>query len=318
MQTFKRNTLLFLVCPVRRRQKRIHLRDYLHILLRRKWTLITFFIIVVTTVLIGTFLMTPIYRSTATIKIDREDPQVLKFEDIYKVERADEDYYQTQYKILKSRNLAKRVIRSMKLGENPEFAGKDKLSSPENVSKQNMYEDINKKFVDSFLGSVTITPEETSRLVKVSFDSNDPKLSAQVANEIAKSYIRFNIESRFEATQQASDWLTEQLDDMKAKVEKSEESLNKYAADNRIILTEGETQIPKTQGKYRNQKAVRNISRARTKHQLGFQGGIMSRNPARGGKYMWCRVTLNTGAEKYAQRSEYYQLSRNSSLIIPR
>src|SRR4030043_547947 len=135
------------------KEEEIHLRDYLYILLRRKWTFITFFIVAVTTVLIGTFLTTPIYRSTAMIKIDRENPQVLKFEDIYKIERGEDDYYQTQYKILKSRNLAKRVIRTLKLGEEPEFGGNDELphkvasASVENISKQAIHEDTNKRFV---------------------------------------------------------------------------------------------------------------------------------------------------------------------------
>ncbi len=307
-------------------EKEIHLRDYLHILLRRKWTLITFFIIVVTTVLIGTFLTTPIYRSTATIKIDREDPQVLKFEDIYKVERADEDYYQTQYKILKSRNLAKRVIRSMNLGENPEFTGKDKLSSPENVGEQDIHEDINKKFVDSFLGSVTITPEETTRLVKVSFDSNDPKLSAQVANEIAKSYIRFNIESRFEATQQASDWLTEQLDDMKAKVEKSEESLNKYAADNRIIfLTEEEkTDAKAVQGESIITRKLSEISTElvqATSDRISKEA--LYRETQRGEGSLLSAVQGNPLIQalkkEYASKeAEYYQLSKKFKADYPR
>ncbi|OHE55095.1 MAG: hypothetical protein A2027_03310 [Thermodesulfovibrio sp. RBG_19FT_COMBO_41_18] len=235
------------------KEEEIHLRDYLHILLRRKWTFITFFIVIITTVLIGTFMTTPIYRSTATIKIDRENPQVLKFEDIYKIEMGEDDYYQTQYKILKSRNLAKRVIRTLKLGEEPEFGGNAGLShkvasvASVDVSKQNMSEGINKRFVDGFLGRVTVTPEQRSRLVKVSFDSPNQELSAKVANEIAKLYIQFSIESRFEATQQARDWLQEQLEDMKAKVERSEEALNKYAADNGIIfLTEGETTETKT------------------------------------------------------------------------
>src|SRR4030043_2336523 len=172
------------------KEEEIHLGDYLYILLRRKWTFITFFIVAVTTVISGTFLTTPIYRSTAMIKIDRENPQILKFEDIYKIERAEDDYYQTQYKILKSRNLAKRVIRTLKLGEEPEFGGNSGLShkvasvASGDVSKQNMSEGINKRFVDGFLGRVTVTPEQRSRLVKVSFDSPNQELSAKAANEI--------------------------------------------------------------------------------------------------------------------------------------
>jgi capsular exopolysaccharide synthesis family protein len=313
-------------------EKEIDLRDYLHIILRRKWTLITFFIVVVTTVLIGTFLTTPIYRSTSTIKIDRENPQVLKFEDIYKVERAEDDYYQTQYKILKSRNLAKRVIRFLKLGETPEFAGNDKLSHKvasvplDNGSRQNMYEDINKRFVDSFLGNVTITPEQRSRLVKVSFDSEDPELSAKVANEIAKSYIQFSIESRFEATQQASDWLKEQLEDMKAKVERSEEALNKYAADNRIIfLTEGETTEAKNiQGQNLVTKKLAELSTdlvQATSDRISKEALYQEAQRGEGGllSVVQGNPLIQILKKEYASKeAEYYQLSKKFKPEYPK
>lgn len=226
-------------------EEEIHLREYLRVVLRRKWTVITFFLIVVTTVLIGTFMMKPIYRAAVSIKIDKENPNVLKFKDIYEIERVEDDYYQTQFKILKSRSLAKRVIRAMKLENNPEFAvvGNPAENSAATVSGnavQQIDGDISPKVVDGFLASLTVEPQQKSRLVKVSFDSRSPELSAEVANDIAKSYIDYNIESKFDATQQARDWLEKQLQDMKGKVEKAEEALNSYASRNGIIfLTEG-------------------------------------------------------------------------------
>lgn len=224
-------------------EEEIHLRDYIRVIMRRKWTVITFFLVVVSTVVIGTFLMTPIYRSAVTIKIDKENPQVLKFKDVYEVERAEEDYYQTQYKIFKSRNLAKRVIRALKLDQNPEFIGVSdtlgkKIASlaPEDISTSNTEENIPQGVVDSFLGRVTVEPQQRSRLVKISFDSRSPQTATTAANEIARSYIDFNIESKFDATQQARDWLEKQLQDMKAKVERAEEDLNRYAAQKGIIF----------------------------------------------------------------------------------
>jgi uncharacterized protein involved in exopolysaccharide biosynthesis len=100
-------------------EEEVHLRDYLHVILRRKWIVITFLIAIVTTVTIGTFMMKPKYKSSVTIKIEKENPNILSFKDVVSLERAEEDYYQTQYKILKSRNLAKRVIRSLGLNANP-------------------------------------------------------------------------------------------------------------------------------------------------------------------------------------------------------
>jgi polysaccharide biosynthesis transport protein len=226
----------------------IHLRDYLQIIMRRRWIVITFLLTVLTTVTIGTFMIKPQYRSTVTIKIDKENPNILTFKDVYAVERPEEDYYQTQYKMLKSRNLAKRVIRQMKLDKNPEFAyqeGKKPevevssfLKKPESVLKE---DGIDSDLVDGFLKRIEIAPQQKSRLVNVSFTSYSPEIAAKVTEAIAKSFIDLNIESKFEATQQAREWLEKQLDAMKAKVEQAEERLNEYAEKNQIIFLDKES-----------------------------------------------------------------------------
>ncbi len=221
-------------------EKEIHLRDYLRVILRRKWIVMTFFVIAVTTALLGTFLMTPIYRASVTIKIDNENPNVVNFKDVYQAERSEDSYYQTQFKILRSRNLAKRVIRSMKLDQNAEFAGYVPPQKPRTegvtAGAANMDEDVRPSLVDRFLANLSVEPQPKSMLVKVSFDSPDPALAASVANEVGKAFINYNVESKFDATLQARDWLEKQLEDMKAKVERAEDNLNKYVAQNGIIF----------------------------------------------------------------------------------
>ncbi len=223
-------------------EEEIHLRDYINVIIRRKWILITFLVAVVTTVTIGTFMMRPQYKSTITVKIDKENPNILTFKDVVGLERAEEDYYQTQYKVLQSRNLAKRVIRSLMLYKHPEFAvlnDEDEKELMHTLSKQdNLLSDdkVTSKLIDSFLSKLEVNPIQKSRLVNVSFTSYDPELSAKVANTIGETFIQLNIESKFEATYQARTWLEKQLDIMKAKVEQAEERLNEYAAKNEIIF----------------------------------------------------------------------------------
>ena len=223
----------------------IHIRDYLQVILRRKWIVITFFIAVVTTVTLGTFMMKPQYKSTVSIKIDRENPNILGFKEVYSVERPGEDYYETQYKVLKSRNLASRVIRQMKLEMNPEFAaqkpGTAQASSFLRKEPLGKEDGIDSSLINSFLSRLEVVPQQKSRLVNVSFSSYDPQLSARVTDSIAKSFIDLNIEFKFESTQQAREWLEKQLDAMKAKVEQAEEKLNAYAAQNEIIFFESST-----------------------------------------------------------------------------
>lgn len=224
-------------------EEEVHLRDYLHVILRRKWIVITFFVAIVTTVTIGTFMVKPQFKSSVTIKIEKENPNILAFKDVVGIEMAEEDYYQTQYKILKSRSLAKRIIRSLKLNTNPEFVpdlqNKENKADNNTLSKQDKpLEDdgISSGLIDSFLQKVDVIPLQKSRLVNVSFTAYDPELSAKIANSIGEAFIGLNIESKFEATYQARTWLEKQLEVMKAKVEQAEEKLNEYAAKNGIIF----------------------------------------------------------------------------------
>ncbi len=222
-------------------ERELHLRDYLRVVLRRKWIVIAFFLISVTTILFGTFLMKPVYRASVVIKIDKENPNVVNFKDVYEVERATDSYYQTQYKILKSRSLAKRVIRSMALDQNPEYGGYSLSQKPQGEkiaepSSPGADEEVNPSLIDKFLRNLNVEPQPNSRLVKVSFDSYSPILASNVSNEVAKTFIKLNIESKFDATLQARDWLEKQLEDMKAKVERAEEALNGYVAKNGIVF----------------------------------------------------------------------------------
>ncbi|NJD56110.1 MAG: polysaccharide biosynthesis tyrosine autokinase [Nitrospirae bacterium] len=231
----------------------IHLRDYLQIVLRRKWIVITFLLTVLTTVSIGTFMMKAQYKATTTIKIEMDKMNILSFNDVYQAQMTSEDsFQQTQFKVLKSRNLARRVIRQMKLDASPEFSGQKQearqaasfLKKPDTLLKD---EGIDSSLVDGFIGRVEVTPQKGSSLVNVSFVSYDPAMAANVVNALAKSYIDLSIESKYEATQQAREWLEKQLEAMKAKVEQAEEKLNQYAGKNEIIFLE--TKVDDKDGK---------------------------------------------------------------------
>jgi succinoglycan biosynthesis transport protein ExoP len=231
--------------------KEAELRDYWKVILKRKWTIISFTFIVLIATGVMTFTMTPIYRSTATIQINRENPQVVDFKEIFTVETMEMDYYQTQYRLLESRTLARRVIRSLNLSEHPEFLPKPQtayqewkrkvfaffsgfFSSPkEDGSPLETKKEI--LFINQFLSRLKIEPIRNSRLVKIHFDSNSPELSAQVANAVATTYVQQNLENRFITTEKAKEWLTGQLQDLKGKVERADEDLQKFGSKHDII-----------------------------------------------------------------------------------
>jgi succinoglycan biosynthesis transport protein ExoP len=212
-----------------------HLRDYWNILLRRRALFLVLFLSAVTIVTLYTFIVKPSYTSTVLLRIDRENPNILSFKEIYQIERAENDYYQTQYKVLKSRNIAKRAMKKLSLENNQEFNSVIKRASKKNPELE---DGIPPKAIDEFIKHVEVSPLYKSQLVNVSFTSRDPALSQKAANTIAESYIEFNVESKFDAGQLARKWLEEQIEIMKAKVEASEEKLNRYSAGNEMIFLE--------------------------------------------------------------------------------
>lgn len=227
----------------------VYLRDYWKVIRKRQWTIIAFFLIVVVTTAVWTFTMHPIYRGTTTIQINKENPQIVDFKEIFAVNTTDRDYYQTQYKLLESRKLAKRVIRLHNLSEHPEFLPQaqtpfqrvksnvlDFFSGIFNSSRKDLSSDNRETLLTNrFLDRLKIEPIRNTRLVQIHFDSRSPELSWKVSNTLAKEYIQQNLEARLIATEQAKEWLTKQLDVLKAKVERTDEALQAFASKHDII-----------------------------------------------------------------------------------
>ena len=244
-------------------EKEIHLRDYWKVVWKRRWIIVALFLIVLVATAVGTFTMKPIYRGTTSVQINKESPQVMDFKDMFSVNMWDQDYYQTQYKLLESRSLAKRVIQTLKLSEHPDFQpgpetpfqkwksnilrpilglftfSKKKLAS-EKDSSESKKETV---LINQFLGRLKIEPIRNSRLVKVHFDSNYPELCAQVPNTLATSYIQQSVENRFIATEQVKEWLSKQLEDLKAKVERADEALQAFGSKHDIISLEDKENV---------------------------------------------------------------------------
>jgi capsular exopolysaccharide synthesis family protein len=238
--------------PPFQEEKEVHLRDYWKVIHKRRWIVVAFFFIVLIATAVGTLTMKPIYRGTATIQINKENPQIVDFKEIFAVNTMDMDYYQTQYKILESRTLARRVIQTLKFSERPEFQPKPEtpfqkwksslrtsllgfFGSPDQEASESGGETF---LINHFLTKLKIEPIRNSRLVKIHFDSNSPQLSTQVSNTLAAAYIQQNLEARFVSTEQAKQWLTRQLEDLKAKVESADENLQEFGSKHDIISLE--------------------------------------------------------------------------------
>src|SRR5688572_10125062 len=103
----------------------VHLTDYLRVLYKRRWAAITVFTLVVLSVVVYAFTVTPIYEAQTRILIETDDPNIVAFTSVIDEAQAKADYYQTQYNILQSRALARQTIEQLELWSSPLFARDD-------------------------------------------------------------------------------------------------------------------------------------------------------------------------------------------------
>ncbi len=211
-----------------------HLYDYLLILRKHQWLILSFMLAVVTIVAIATFRMQPVYVATARVEIDRENANILPFQgsDSYDYMMDLENYIETQSKILTSETLALQTIRNNALSARPEFSSPGGPS--EAIASGSLANQKRPIELAEFLGSLFVKRVPSSRLMDVSFESTDPQLAARIVNAHIASYIEQNFRSKYESTAQASTWLTGQLDDLRVKVQRSEDALITYERQNQI------------------------------------------------------------------------------------
>jgi polysaccharide biosynthesis transport protein len=211
-----------------------HLYDYLLILRKHQWLILSFLLTVVTIVSIATFRMRPVYIATARIEIDRENANILPFQgsDSYDFMMDLENYIETQSKILTSETLALQTIRNSGLASSPDFASGNGPS--EAIATGSLANQKRPPEISAFLGSLSVKRVPNSRLMEVSFESTDPQLAARMVNAHLETYIEQNYRRSYEATTQASRWLAGQLDELKIKVEKSENARIEYERQNQI------------------------------------------------------------------------------------
>jgi len=220
-----------------------HLYDYLLILRKHQWLILSFLLTVVTIVSIATFRMRPVYIATARIEIDRENSNILPFQgsDSYDYMLDLENYIETQSKILTSETLALQTIRNSGLASNPDFASDNGPS--EAIATGSLANQKRPPEIGAFLGSLSVRRVPNSRLMEVSFESTDPQLAARMVNAHLETYIEQNYRRSYEATMQASRWLAGQLDELKIKVERSENARIEYERQNQIWTVDDKQNI---------------------------------------------------------------------------
>lgn len=226
----------------------IDLKEVFQVLFRRKWGIfgLAISVAVLTSLIVSTLI--PIYTATATLLIETDEASVVSIEEVYGLASPNEEYFQTQFEILKSRRLAEKVIDRLDLTEHPEFKPKEDGFNWRTVYPFNiLYEEpqpptdyvLKQKAINQFSSQLAIAPIGNTQLVHIAFDSSDRVMAAQAANELAKVFINDNLESKLQATLDASNWLSEQLGGLQEELQIAEQQLQTFRESEQIVGSDG-------------------------------------------------------------------------------
>jgi succinoglycan biosynthesis transport protein ExoP len=216
--------------------------DYWQMARRHKGT------IILTTVagsLIGFLLTLPaarVYQSRLTLEIQGLNDEFLNMRNVNPTAEtsgtSDVDL-QTHVKILQSKLLVDRVLAKLNVGERSaaDLQPADSLGIWRKALQMNppSQERLWKQALDTAARSVRVRSSGLNRVVDVSCDSTSPQVAADFCNTLAREYIEQNLESRWAATEHTGEWLTNQLRDLKVKLEQSEEELQTYARQTGLV-----------------------------------------------------------------------------------
>jgi len=237
-------------------------RQYLRIATRWRMVFASCVVGCLVVALIITLLMTPKYTATTTIEISRESDRIVNIQDVQQeTSVADQEFYQTQYGLLRARSLADRVAQQLNFADDPSFFKMFRAKLPSRISQMGAngryssvgHDERQRRAADVLLKHIAISPTRLSRLTDIEFTAPDPALAARVTNTWSSCFIQMTLERRFQATAYARTFLESRLDQLRRKLEESERQLVAYASEQQII------NLPAQSGQGENHTVERSI-----------------------------------------------------------
>jgi succinoglycan biosynthesis transport protein ExoP len=217
------------------------------VLNRRRKTIALVFAVTLLAGGIWTLTTRPVYTATVTLRIDKEEPRVLHFEDVVKSTDPLPDSLQTHQRLLQSRALANRVIKLLSLQDHPDFRDgpdgswmdqartlvREQLAgwlpeqpTPTAAGARDLA--VESPLTRAFQNRLAVEAVRGSRLAKVSFESHDPTLAARVANALSDTYVAQTLEFRADTGRYASGFLNKQMGEARGRLENAEHKLNEF------------------------------------------------------------------------------------------
>ena len=219
---------------------------------RKKWTVLRPTILVAVATLVVVQFVTPRYQAESRVFIESHDniylrPDVLK--DVGQ-NPVDDEAVTSQVQIILSRDLAREVIKKLKLGDKPEFdAARNGVSPITSVLgllgliKDPLSMTAEERVLTAYYDRLTVTPVDKSRVINIDFLSQDPVLAAQVANAIADAYLTRQRQAKEEQAKTASQWLAGEIDTMRKRVEEADAKVEAFRAKANLLVGNNNTTL---------------------------------------------------------------------------
>ena len=238
----------------------IDLKGYWNILMNAKWRIIFFSIFV--TILASIYIsgMSPVYKATASLIIQSDETNTVSIDTAYSTDTSGQDYFLTQYEIIRSRSVAEQVIDELNLAYNPEFLPSEnkgvvtQLKSEVTVFVKNLIKNYipikdertraddefdarsdKVALINAVISRITVEPVRKTQLVNISFEAKDPRLAALVANKIGNIYITQGLSAQLQTTKTAATWINDRLEELRLNVENSFNALQAYRTKENLI-----------------------------------------------------------------------------------
>jgi len=207
-----------------------HLKDYVRIILARRWVLISTFLIVVLGVLTVVLIQTPVYKAQTVLLIEPKTVNITDFKRVYDPTLGGTDplgnreFYETQYKLIVARPLLERTFKQFDFGSMKEFRD---LKDP----------------IASFGRLFAVNPVRRSRLLTVDFEWRDPELAARTVDYLVDQYIADYRKRTVGVTEGGLQALREKAEELRPEVEAKSNELTKFMADKNMVSVDKEKDI---------------------------------------------------------------------------
>jgi succinoglycan biosynthesis transport protein ExoP len=246
------------------------IRDYLFIVLKRKWLILSLVLVVTSLVAIQSFRAPSIYAAETTIRIEPRPTSVLQTKEIVIQGQSDPKFWGTQLKLLENPVLARQVALTLDLPNNPRFFGGGQsrggvfsslrriFSSPKKTSESPAVapgltvvgaSEVTttsltpaqlaklEPYEDAIIAGEVVEPVPNTSLVKIKFVHSDPEIAQKVANTLAEVFVNNNLERATEGSTQAEDLLAREIANLQTKIKTQQESQFNYAKNHNLPLT---------------------------------------------------------------------------------